>query len=109
MIEFSHNNFLHSQVERSIQYVLGLEPIELLQPSTQLAVADSSSEKETKNETEQPTCPTHRLLTHVGGFVYLANSNPFRVICLYYMVSSMFVADDRGVYCSAHHGCLGAE
>lgn len=83
MIEFSHNNFLHSQVERSIQYVLGLEPIELLQPSTQLAVTDSSSEKETKVESEQPTSPTHRLLTHVGGFVFLATKDQSFTIFLF--------------------------
>ena len=65
MVEFSHNNFLHAQVERSIQYVLGLEPIELLQPSTQSTVTDCCSETETRNESEQPTSPTHPLLSHV--------------------------------------------
>jgi hypothetical protein len=65
MVEFCHNNFLHAQVERSIQYVLGLEPIDLLQPSTPSMVTDGSSENETKNESEQPTNPNHRLLSYV--------------------------------------------
>ena len=49
-MEYSHNNFLHAQVERSVQYILGLEPIDLLQPV---------------RESEQPTSPTHPLLSHV--------------------------------------------
>ncbi|EFX89814.1 hypothetical protein DAPPUDRAFT_310134 [Daphnia pulex] len=65
MVEFCHNNFLHAQVERSIQYVLGLEPIDLLQPSTPLAVTDGSSENETRNESEQPTSSNHRLLSYL--------------------------------------------
>ena len=60
ILEFSHNNFLHAQVEKSIQHILGLEPIELLQPSTQQA-----EEIEPKKEAEQPTSPTHPLLSHV--------------------------------------------
>lgn len=68
MIEFSHNNFLHAQVERSIQYVLGLEPIELLQPSTQSAIKSSGPETETNIKSEQPISPTNRLLIHVITF-----------------------------------------
>jgi hypothetical protein len=68
MVEFCNNNFLHAQVERSIQYVLGLEPIDLLQPSTPLAVTDGSSENETRNESEQPTSSNHRLLSYVMDF-----------------------------------------
>ena len=65
LVEFCHNNFLHAQVERSIQYVLGLEPIDLLQPSTPLTVANASSENETRNDSEQPISPNHRLLSYV--------------------------------------------
>jgi len=50
LMEYSHNNFLHAQVERSVQYILGLEPIDLLQPV---------------RESEQPTSPTHPLLSHL--------------------------------------------
>lgn len=68
IVEFSHNNFLHAQVERSIQHVLGLEPIEFLQPSTQTSttsMAGTNEESETKTESEQPTSPSHPLLAHV--------------------------------------------
>ena len=64
IVEFSHNNFLHAQVERSIQYVLGLEPIELLQPST-ASTTTTTTDSETKAESEQPTSSSHALLAHV--------------------------------------------
>ena len=67
LLEFSHNNFLHAQVERSVQYILGLEPIDLLQPSkpNQSSVGDEHTDGR-KEETEQPTSPTHPLLSHVN-------------------------------------------
>ncbi|XP_045031447.1 serine/threonine-protein phosphatase 6 regulatory subunit 2-like isoform X3 [Daphnia magna] len=65
MVEFSHNNFLHAQVERSVQYVLGLEPIDLLQPSTQLTVNDCSLRTEHRTQSEQPTSSTHCLLSYL--------------------------------------------
>ena len=78
MVEFFHNNFLHAQVERSIQYVFGLEPIDLLQPSNPSTVTDGSSENETRNESEQPTSPNHRLLSYVMDFmslIYIRKAN----------------------------------
>ena len=73
IVKFSHNNFLHAQVERSIQYVLGLEPIELLQPSTTGTVDDS----ENKSESEQPTSSSHTLLAHVIHLIIFRLSNRF--------------------------------
>lgn len=34
MLEFSHSNFLHAQIERSVQHVLGLEACDLIQTTT---------------------------------------------------------------------------
>ena len=62
VVDFSHNNFLHAQVERSIQHVMGLEPIELLQPSTQSSAEDAETSGRGR---EQPKSPTHPLLAHV--------------------------------------------
>lgn len=62
MMKFHHSNFLHSQVERSIQCILGLEPIDLLQPS------QPSSEEPADggpHENEQPLSASHPLLTHL--------------------------------------------
>lgn len=113
MIEFSHNNFLHAQVERSIQYVLGLEPIELLQPSTQSTVTDSCSDTETRNESEQPTSPTHPLLSHVMDTVFSPSISTFSTLpifqtnCFFFMFHLIHVANERSLYRPAYHGCLG--
>lgn len=55
MVEFSHNNFLHSQIERSIQNLLGLETSELIQTTT--------TETEITSNSDRSTCP---LLVNVG-------------------------------------------
>ena len=65
MLEFHHSNFLHAQVERSIQCVLGLEPIDLLQPSQQPAAGQDSLDG-SQQESEQPTSSSYPLLTHVS-------------------------------------------
>lgn len=110
MVEFSHNNFLHAQVERSVQYVLGLEPIDLLQPSTQLTVNDCSLRTEHRTQSEQPTSSTHCLLSYVKNtFVTgLAISHSIKVT-MYLRFTKIYIADDRYVHRSTYNGCLGAQ
>jgi len=66
MLEFHHSNFLHAQVEKSIQCILGLEPIDLLQPSQQApASVGQESTDGSQTEKEQPVSSLHPLLTHL--------------------------------------------
>lgn len=102
IVEFSHNNFLHAQVERSIQYVLGLEPIELLQPSTTGTTDDS----ETKTETEQPTSSSHTLLAHVIYHIFSVQLLD-RFFSLMYGI--IFTVDDGDLSCPAYNGGVGAQ
>lgn len=112
MIEFSHNNFLHAQVERSFQFVMGLEPIDLLQPSSQPSLTGSCLESETRNETEQPVNRTHQLLSHVGFRI------PFYLLfCIYRLITLIEfflncfgnLADGGYVYSEPYNGGLEAK
>ena len=92
-MKFHHSNFLHSQVERSIQCILGLEPIDLLQPS------QPSSEEPADggpHENEQPLSASHPLLTHVSIFL---NSTLSRIYIrrLFYSETSCKGGGGRGV------------
>ena len=72
MLEFHHSDFLHAQVEKSIQCILGLEPIDLLQPSQQApASVGQESTDGSQAEKEQPVSFLHPLLTHVSRFLSL--------------------------------------
>ena len=69
MLEFHHSDFLHAQVEKSIQCILGLEPIDLLQPSQQApASVGQESTDGSQAEKEQPVSFLHPLLTHLSRF-----------------------------------------
>lgn len=69
LLEFSHNNFLHAHVERSIQHITGLEPTELLRSPAVTPTAEEGGETEPKNEPEEPASPSpHPLLAHVITF-----------------------------------------